>query len=145
MAVDREVAGRCTCPICGAPAQDVRVNVNQKLYCYCDNGCSFKFNSTQSKQFLPQLRAGRNVMTSQGTTIFTIKEKEHAENKTNGTAIDGTGTAKRTGPITGSTITASGNGDGRITAQRRESDAAASGRGSGRGFFTAWLIDDDDD
>ena len=142
---DREIAGRCSCPICGAPAQDVRVNVNQKLYCYCDNGCSFKFNSTQSKQFLPQLRAGRNVMTSTGTAIFSLtgkESRENAENKANGTITRG---SNETGRNTGGSIT--GTTDGRIDTGRRklESAAPAAGRASGRGLLASWLIDDDDE
>lgn len=143
MAVDREIAGRCTCPICGAPAQDVRVNVNQKLYGYCDNGCSFKFNSVQSKQFLPLLRAGRNVATANGVTIFSTVKKgvENAENKGNGT-----NTQRNIGTGNDRAGSAAAADRGNFDTERRKPDTAATANGKpARGFFAAWLGDDDDD
>lgn len=144
MAVDREVAGRCKCPICGALSQDVRVNVNQKLYGYCDNGCSFKFNSAQSRQFLPLLRAGKNVTTQTGLVIFSNKEiSENAENKEHGTDFKRTittGTSAGTNTGTNAAVAV-----GRIETGRRERDAAAVATGKPRGLFASWLDDDDDE
>ena len=140
---DREIAGRCTCPICGATAQDVRVNIHQKLYGYCDHGCSFKFNSVQSKQFLPLLRAGRNVATSNGITIFSTVNKglENAENKGNGTDNQRN---IRTGSDAAGSAAAADRGN--FDAGRRKSDAAAVADGKpARGFFAAWLGDDDEE
>lgn len=141
---DREIAGHITCPICGLPNQDVRVNVNSKLYVYCDNGCSFKFNSLQSRKFLPDLRAGRNVYTSQGFTIFSSKgNKENAENK----AARGNFERSNAGSTTGQSSAGNDNAGGRIDAGRRTTDAAGSVSGGSttkRGFFAAWLDDDDD-
>lgn len=142
---DREIAGRCTCPICGATAQDVRVNVNQKLYGYCDNGCSFKFNSVQSKQFLPLLRAGRNVATSNGITIFSTVNKglENAENKGNGTDNKRN---IRTGSDAARFAESAANTGTDINTERRKPDAATVADGKpARGFFAAWLGDDDDE
>lgn len=144
MAVDREIAGRCTCPICGAPAQDVRVNVNQKLYGYCDNGCSFKFNSVQSKQFLPQLRAGRSVATANGITIFSTKKGtlENAENKEHGADY------RRNINAAAARDTAAGAANTRTdtSAERRKPDTAATSAGnSARGFLASWFGDDDSD
>lgn len=142
MAVDREIAGRCKCPICGALSQDVRVNVNQKLYGYCDNGCSFKFNSAQSRAFLPELRAGRNVTTQTGLVIFTTKDKENAENKEHGENIRRaiTGNATRADSSSAATV-------GRIETRRREHDTAAiaDGQPTRRSLFASWLTDDDDE
>lgn len=143
MAVDREIAGRCTCPICGAPAQDVRVNVNQKLYGYCDNGCSFKFNSVQSKQFLPQLRAGRSVATANGITIFSTVKKglEYAENKEHGADY-----RRNIDRAAGSTAAGAANTRTDTSAERRKPDTAAASTGnSARGFLAAWFGDDDAD
>ena len=155
MAVDREIAGRCKCPICGALSQDVRVNVNQKLYGYCDNGCSFKFNSAQSRQFLPLLRAGKNVTTQTGLVIFSNKEiSENAENKEHGTDFKRTittGTSaenKEQGTDFKRTITTGTNAAvavGRIETGRRERDAATVATGKPRGLFASWLDDDDDE
>lgn len=82
---DKEIVGRCTCPICGAVGQDVRVNINSKLYVYCDSGCAFKFNSAQSRHFLPELRAGRNVKTVTGILITSTKEVKYDRKSDNGT------------------------------------------------------------
>jgi len=143
MAVDREIAGRCTCPICGAPAQDVRVNVNQKLYGYCDNGCSFKFNSVQSKQFLPQLRAGRSVATANGITIFSTKKGtlENAENQEYGADYrrNINAAAARV------TVAAASAGADTNTGRRKSDTAAASTGNSARGLLASWFGDDDAD
>lgn len=143
MAVDREIAGRCTCPICGAPAQDVRVNVNQKLYGYCDNGCSFKFNSVQSKQFLPQLRAGRSVATANGITIFSTKKGilENAENKEHGADNRRNINAAAARVAEPAAIAGADTNTG-----RRKPDTAATSTGnSARGFLASWFGDDDAD
>ena len=148
---DREVAGRCTCPICGLPNQDVRVNVNSKLYVYCDNGCSFKFNSLQSRKFLPELRAGRNVATSQGITIFSMVGKENNKNAENQTIRENITRGNSTGNITGSNAGRSNAGNdsagGRVDTGRRTADSTGSisgGSTAKRGFFAGWLDDDDD-
>jgi len=148
---DREVAGRCTCPICGEPLQDIRVNVNQKLYCYCDNGCSFKFNSAQSRKFLPELRSGRNVATAQGITIFSTVGKDKTQNEESKITR-----VQRAGGIAGGIAGAeldsgrrqlAGNTgiNGRIDAGRRSANAGVEQRANKRGFIAAWLGDDDDD
>lgn len=77
----REIIGFCRCPVCGAERQEVRVNVNQKLYGYCDNGCAFKFNSAQSRKYLPVLRAGKECRTESGVLIKSIQNKELIEDE----------------------------------------------------------------
>lgn len=56
-----DIVGRFTCPVCGEPAQDLKVNKNNKLYCYCDNGCKSQFNSKNSRAALAALRSGKSV------------------------------------------------------------------------------------
>lgn len=56
-----ENIGRCACPVCGEPSQDLRINKNLKLYCFCDNGCKSQLNSKNSKWVLAALRAGKAV------------------------------------------------------------------------------------
>ncbi len=56
-----ETVGRMTCPVCGEEMQDLKVNKNQKLYMYCDNGCSAKLNSKQSRYIRAQLAQGKAV------------------------------------------------------------------------------------
>lgn len=51
-----EIIGRMTCPVCGEPLQDVKINKNNKLYMYCDRGCMIRLNAKQSNQALPVLR-----------------------------------------------------------------------------------------
>ena len=145
---DREIAGRCKCPICGAPAQDVRVNVNQKLYCYCDNGCSFKFNSAQSRKFLPKLRAGETVVTEQNLVITSTNVKEKREN-VKIENIAGRIAGNTTGNTTGNSSAGNAGNFGRIDAGRRAADSAgnsgAVSDGKPRGFLAGWFSDDDDE
>lgn len=56
-----DIVGRLTCPICGEPMQDLKVNKNNKLYCYCDNGCKSQLNSKNSRSALAALRSGKSV------------------------------------------------------------------------------------
>lgn len=70
--------GRLTCPICGEPLQDLRYDKNNKLYMYCDNLCSIKFNGKMSKKYLPLLMQGQNVQIEKIGLITSIME-----NKTN--------------------------------------------------------------
>lgn len=56
-----EVVGRWTCPVCGEQAQDLKVNKNGKLYCYCDNGCKSQLSNKNSRSALAALRSGRSI------------------------------------------------------------------------------------
>lgn len=58
---NNETIGRITCPVCGEPMQDVRINKNGILYTICDNGCRVNFTGKQSRRWLPTLRAGKPV------------------------------------------------------------------------------------
>lgn len=57
-----EIVGRLTCPVCGEPLQDLKVNKNNKLYCYCDNGCKMQLNSKNSRSALAALKSGKSIM-----------------------------------------------------------------------------------
>ena len=57
-----EIVGKMTCPICGEPNQDVKVNKNNKLYIYCDNGCMVRLSSKHSRQSLADLRGKRSAV-----------------------------------------------------------------------------------
>ena len=57
-----EIVGRVTCPVCGEPMQDLKVNKNNKLYCYCDNGCKSQLNSKNSRSVLATLKQGKSIM-----------------------------------------------------------------------------------
>ena len=56
-----EIVGKMTCPICGEPMQDVKVNKNNKLYMYCDNGCMVRLSSKLSRQGLAALKGKRSA------------------------------------------------------------------------------------
>lgn len=56
-----EIIGRVTCAVCGEELQDLKVNKNNKLYCYCDNGCKWQLNSKNSRAVLAALRGGKSV------------------------------------------------------------------------------------
>lgn len=68
--------GRLTCPICGEPAQDFRVNKNGNLYMYCDNHCAIKFNPKMSKKYYPELMAGHSIQIEKIGVITSTKEKK---------------------------------------------------------------------
>ncbi len=71
-----EVIGRMTCPICGEEMQDLKVNKNQKLYMYCDNGCCVKLNSKQSRYIRAQLAQGKAVSVAKLGYIRPINHTE---------------------------------------------------------------------
>lgn len=79
---DNEIIGRTSCPVCGCAGQDVKINKNNKLYMFCDNGCAVKWNSAQSRKYLPQLRSGVAVTTETGSIIKSTIKKEFIENET---------------------------------------------------------------
>lgn len=56
-----EIIGRMTCPVCGAPNQNLKINKNGNLYSYCDNRCSVRFNAKESRELIDELRHGRTV------------------------------------------------------------------------------------
>ena len=56
-----EIVGRITCPVCGEQMQDLKVNKNNKLYCYCDNGCKSQLNAKNSRSVLATLKQGKSI------------------------------------------------------------------------------------
>lgn len=56
-----EIVGRVTCAVCGEENQDLKVNKNNKLYCFCDNGCKWQLNSKHSRAALAALKQGKSV------------------------------------------------------------------------------------
>lgn len=54
-----EIAGYLTCPVCGKPEQEIRINKNRNLYTYCETGCRLTFSATASRKILPALKSGR--------------------------------------------------------------------------------------
>jgi len=64
-----EIIGRTTCPVCGAPNQNLKINKNGNLYMYCDNRCSTRFNPQESRELIDALRAGRTVKRGVGFVV----------------------------------------------------------------------------
>ena len=124
--------GRITCPVCGEPLQDLRVDKNNKLYMYCDNLCVVKFNGKMSKKYLPLLMSGQSVTTDKMGVINSIKPKENINDvqwkqPRNNTGIDRATT------------------DGRTDGQPAASTGVQRATGtSGRGWFAELLADDDE-
>lgn len=56
-----EIVGKMTCPLCGEPNQDVKINKNNKLYVYCDNGCMIRLSSKLSRQGVAALSAKKTA------------------------------------------------------------------------------------
>ena len=73
-----EIVGRVTCPVCGEPSQDLKVNKNNKLYCFCDNGCKWQLNSKYSRSTLAALRAGKSVAIDKIGVIRSVAENSPA-------------------------------------------------------------------
>lgn len=71
-----EIIGRVTCAVCGEGAQDLKVNKNNKLYCYCDNGCKWQLNSKESRAVLAALRQGKSVKLEKIGIIRPIAQAE---------------------------------------------------------------------
>lgn len=81
-----ETVGRVTCPVCGELSQDLRVNKNNKLYCYCDNGCKWQLNSKNSRTILALLRQGKSISIDKVGYIRSLRDKQtDIENFTNKT------------------------------------------------------------
>ena len=133
---NRETAGRTTCPICGEPLQDVRVNKNNKLYIYCDNGCSCKFNNKQSRQYLPLLLQGQNVTDSKIGLITSVKTKEI---KQNGQSIQWKQPKPSAADVAGKYRATT---DGRT--DQSNTGVLPSGRSPTRGILSSFFSDDDE-
>ena len=120
--------GRITCPICGEPSQDLRVDKNNKLYMFCDNLCAIKLNRKMSREYLPLLLAGQSVSTPHfGMITSTLtKMKGKAENEYR-TGSNGTTANRR----------ADGQPAASAGVQRAESR-------TGRGWFAELLADDNE-
>lgn len=56
-----EIIGKMNCPICGEANQDIKINKNNKLYMYCDNGCMCRLSSKLSRQALAALKAKKTA------------------------------------------------------------------------------------
>ena len=71
-----EVVGRVTCPVCGEELQDLKVNKNNKLYCYCDNGCKWQLNSKSSRSVLATLKQGKSISLAKIGYIRSLQDKQ---------------------------------------------------------------------
>ncbi len=77
----REIIGKWTCPVCGEPAQELKINKNGRLYTYCDCGCSVSLSMAESRRLLPILRTGSSAKTKTGNLILSNKNKELTNNE----------------------------------------------------------------
>lgn len=134
---DNEIIGRTSCPVCGCAGQDVKINKNNKLYMFCDNGCAVKWNSAQSRKYLPQLRSGVAVTTETGSIIKSTIKKEITENERKNEFENSAGRDD-----TGSRGSYAG---GRTDGEPARSTAGRNDRGERRGWLAGLLADDDDD
>lgn len=74
------IIGRMKCPVCGEPAQDIKVNKNGNLYIYCDNGCRVNLSGKVSRKIKPVLLSGNNTSLN-GAFITSIKGMKQNETK----------------------------------------------------------------
>lgn len=132
--VNTNIIGRMTCPICGEPLQDLKVNKNGNLYCFCDNGCRVTLSGKASRSYRPRLLAGENVNAGKIGIITTLTTKGQT---TNEKRID---TAART-DSTGAA--SAGNNIERRT--DRPDPRLAEPTAARRGLLTALFSDDGDE
>lgn len=94
---NNEIVGHCSCPVCGAEGQDIKVNKNNKLYMFCDNGCAIKWNSGQSRKYLPMLYGGGTIPTETGLILKSTMNKENKNEKSGykTAGIDGNSAGRR--------------------------------------------------
>lgn len=160
---NNNIIGRVTCPLCGEQSQDLKVNVNHKLYVFCDNGCTIKLNSAKSKRYLPVLLSGQDIRDDKlGLILSTCKgikneviEKTKISNAGSSTGANdntrnstGTNTGSSTGNITG-TRSSTGTNTGSAAFGRTDGKytTGTTGRNTGSiiGRAAAWLAADDDE
>ena len=160
--MNNNIIGRMTCPICNEPLQDLKVNVNHKLYVFCDNGCSVKLNAAKSKRYLPVLLSGQDIRDEKLGLIISsckgnkqneiIKKKEvhnagdlTGSNDNTGTTGSSTGSLAGSNSSTGTTGSSTGSHtfgrtDGQYSARR-----TSASHDSILGRAAAWLAADDDE
>jgi len=162
--MNNNIIGRVTCPLCGEQSQDLKVNVNHKLYVFCDNGCTIKLNSAKSKRYLPVLLAGQDIRDDKlGLIISTCKgikneviEKTKIQNEwiagtNDNRSSTGTNAGSSTGNIAGTNDNRSSTGTNTGSSAFGRSDgkytAGTTGRNTGSiiGRAAAWLAADDDE
>ena len=117
--------GRLTCPICGEPSQDLRVDKNGKLYMYCDNLCAMKFNGKMSKKYFNLLMDGQSVQIEKIGIITAIKQKGFKANVT------------ESRPITDNRATIDGRSDRPVAGVRADDKPTG-------GFWRGLLSGDDE-
>jgi hypothetical protein len=74
--MNTNIKAHITCPICGEPSQELKENVSGKLYMYCDRGCSIKFNSRTSREYLARLNSGVTISDKKIGIIMPVNYKK---------------------------------------------------------------------
>ena len=97
---NNETIGRCTCPVCGLEAQDVRLSAkNGLMYIYCENNCRVWF-SGRTKKFTDQIKSGYSQQVGK-IFIKSIKQREFTTNEQYGRIEQPTTNGSITGVATG--------------------------------------------
>ena len=135
--VNTNIIGRITCPICGEPLQDLKVNKNGNLYCFCDNGCAVNLSGKMSKAYRPRLLAGENISAGKIGIITALKGKTTNERRIEPTT--GTTTAAAVATASSAGNNTHGRTDG---ADPRSDNQPTAAR---RGLLTALFSDDGDE
>lgn len=143
--VNTNVIARLSCPICGEPLQDLKVNKNGNLYCFCDNGCRVTLSGKMSRAYRPRLLAGENISAGKIGIITTLKGSGTNETRT-ARNDNNTGAAANTGCAVSNQTAAASSAGNNID---RRTDRANTGveqptTGAKRGLLAALLTDDDE-
>lgn len=144
--VNTNIIARISCPICGEPLQDLKVNKNGNLYCFCDNGCRVTLSGKMSRAYRPRLLAGENISAGKIGIITSLNTKGMRTDETRTARNDNnTGAAANTCAVINPTAAASSAGNN----IDRRTDRANTGveqptTGARRGLLAALLTDDDE-
>lgn len=145
--VNTNIIARISCPICGEPLQDLKVNKNGNLYCFCDNGCRVTLSGKMSRAYRPRLLAGENVSAGKIGIITSLNTKGMRTDETRTARNDNNTTAAANTAFVGSNPTAAASSAGNNIDRR--TDRANTGveqptTGARRGLLAALLTDDDE-
>lgn len=130
--MNTNIKAHITCPICGEPSQELKENVSGKLYMYCDRGCSIKFNSRTSREYLARLNSGITISDKKIGIIMPLNTKKIKQQTENNHVVGENANDNRRNTIDRRT-------DGTTDTARDDT------RGSTRASILQWLTSGDDD
>ncbi len=137
-----EIIARTSCPICGEPEQNIKINKNGNLYMYCDNRCSVRFNPRESRQAIDQLRTGAAAKVK--NMVLVPVYVQNSEKNASKNAKNGQKTQKNNIFEVKNDEQSRDYGRNTIIGRADEQHSGVAANKPARGLLD-WLLDDDDD